>query len=468
MTHAIRSQPIAAQAPQRTRFPLNLVMTLILAGWMASPSGVQAQPLVSDPKAASDVPAEASPPPPEVSPSRIRPVTPPQPQGSPYQMGSFTVYPEIDVVGGYDSNVYYSNTSPVSDEYLTLSPSILLQSNWAEHALNIRAGADFIRYRDLKDENIDDANVSVEGRRDISPNMNVYGGGYLSTNHEDRESPDVRNGLTPTRYTQNRFYAGFFRSMGPWSVRVAGNAMKLDYRDVDFVTGGGAIRTINNDDRDHWQHTGGVRVAYEWSPELEGYAQVAADHRRYSDAVDDLGYQRSSTGMRYLIGAKWSIPEKTMMDAYVGHMSQDYDDVRSQDVSKPMVGGKFTWFAGPRTTLVALVDRTIEETSVTQRTSAGVLNVASSYVNTYGSLELSHKLSEQWSVRAASSLSRVAYQGIVRSDDYRSDSVGVTYKPHRRMIVNVDLIDRRLKSSLPTENFSKTMAMIRLTFPFMP
>ena len=141
--------------------------------------------------------------------------------GAPFQVGSFLVYPEMDVTWMYDSNVFYTNQSPLSDDAMIYSPAIWVQSNWAKHALNFYASGDWTRYRKFHTENTDDYRASAEGRYDFSADANVYGGAHIGQEHEDRESPESRNGLIPTKYYVQRYYTGVFRQFDRLSLRVA-------------------------------------------------------------------------------------------------------------------------------------------------------------------------------------------------------------------------------------------------------
>lgn len=450
---------------------------VLLAGLLAAPASGFAQqeattPLSSEgdsvPAPATEVAPAIEPERPGIAPGRVVQAEEPQTPaaGTPYQMGSFLVYPEIDVTELYDSNVYFTNSNPLSDHAMIYSPAIWVQSNWAQHALNFHAGGDATRYSRYTAENSDDYHVSAEGRYDLTADRNLYGGARFSRNHEDRESPDARNGLTPTLYTQRQYYGGFFNQVGRWSFRVAGTSQQLNYDDVNFLTGGGVVNVINNDDRDRWQYAGGVRVAYESSLPLEWYAQAAIDDRRYNNAVDDLGYERDSDGRRYLVGVKWNVPKTLKLDAFAGRLQQNYKDPRAQDIGAPLGGGSLLWSISDRTTMSAYVDRTVEETTVTRTLAPGVVQVANSYLNTYFFAGLSHRLLETVTIRVGGSLSHVGYEGLDRNDNYYSANIGAAYRIQRNLVLDVELSDRKLNSSIPTEDFTKRTIFVRLALPF--
>lgn len=466
-----KSQTAALTAPKPAGAWCGAILVIALLGW-ASSAHAQEKATLPAPAGAETMPATETDPNadmgrPGAAPGRtVKPAQPAVAGGAPFQAGSFLVYPEIDVTWLYDDNLYFSNTARVSDHAIIVAPALWVQSNWAKHALNFHAATEATRYNNYSAENSDDYRVSAEGRYDFSGNSNIYGGVRVSKDHEDRESPDARNGLNPTQYRQYRFYGGIFNQIDRWSVRIAGTAQQLNYRDVNFLTGGGAINIINNDDRDRWQYTGGVRVGYELSPRLEPYAQVAFDNRRYKDAVDDLGYHRDSDGERYLVGVKWNVPKTLKLDAFTGWSRQNYADARFADVKSPVVGAALLWAVANRTTLSAYLDRTVEETTVSRTVAPGVVVVSSSYLNTYVSMGINHRLTDAWSLRANGSVSRVDYQGLSRTDDYYGVTVGLVYRIHRNLFLDVDLSSRELKSSIPTEDFKKRVLFVRLAMPF--
>ena len=390
----------------------------------------------------------------------------PSATATPFSAGSFLIYPELDATFMYDDNLYFTPKPTVSDHAWIYSSAIWVQSNWTEHALNFYAATDSTRYQNYKTEDSDDYRFSSEGRYDFNADTNLYGGAYFGRSHEDRESPSASNGLTPTTYYQRRFYGGFFRQSDRFTFRIAGTAQHLDYRDVSFITGSGAINIINNDDRDRWQYTGGIRIGYEVSPRFEPYVQIAFDNRRYYTVPDDHGDNRNSTGQRYLAGLRWNLSGMLKLDAFAGWLSQDYSDARFSTVNAPAFGGVLQWEATQRTTVSVLLDRTIEETNVTYTPSPGTVLVASSYLNTFASTGIQHRFTNQFSIRASASASRVEYEGIPRADDYYGLSLGTNYRLHKNLFLDFSINERKLNSNAPTQDFAKHTVFARITLPF--
>ena len=392
---------------------------------------------------------------------KITPQKEPSPAATAYQIGSFLVSPEVVVSRMFDDNIYATQSNKVADFATIYSPAVWLQSNWSKHVLKFEAGTDSERYDTQTSQNANDFRYSAEGRFDISPQSNLYGGLRKSQEHEDRESPDFNNGFFPTEYHSLKGYAGWFRQFENVAVRIGGTAQKLDFSNVPFTNG-----VINNQDRNRTLYTGGGRFSYDLSPTSEMYLQTAVDDRRYQYKLDDLGYMRDSNGERLLVGSRINIPKKLKVDAFIGHMTQRYQDPRLGNVSTPMVGANANWYQSSATTLSVYVDRTIEETMVYQ--TIPVVLPASSYVNTYGALTADHKYSERLSASANLSYSRNVFQGYSRVDNYAGIGLGAVYQLRHGIFLDSSFQHRFLRSDYTLENFDRNIVFLRLAFDFSP
>lgn len=370
------------------------------------------------------------------------------------EVGSFLVYPDVNLVGMYDDNVYFSNSEKLGDWAAILSPVVFAQSVWDRHAVTLSASADVTRYHNFETESTDDFRASAEGRYDFSSTANVFGGVRMAREHEDRESPDSRNGVSPTQYKNGRAYAGIYRHFGRIGIRLGGTAQRLDFRDVAFTMG-----RINMDDRDRSQFTAGLRVMYEASPSFEPYFQVAADARRYSNDPDDLGYFRDSDGMRYLLGARILKAGRVKAELFGGYAAQRYEDSRFNDIRTPTAGANVLFQATPDTSLSLYLDRTVEETTLT-----GV----SGNVNSYVAASVLSRVSSWASVHADAAFSRNAYQRLERTDDYASVGAGIFFYPARGITFETTYQFRNLHSSAIAESFHKHQIFFRCTFAIQP
>lgn len=389
----------------------------------------------------------------------------------PYQVGSFLVYPEFGITAFYDSNVFATQNVHITDWASIFSPAIWVQSNWDKHALNLYGAADLTFYREQNGEDTQDWRLSAEGRHDFSPDSNVYGGLWWSRDHEDRESPDGRNGIKPTPYYTFAGYAGYFRQMDRVSLRIGGRAEHLTFQNVATLSP--AFPILLNDDRDRWRYTGGARVGYEFNPRFEGFLQFSLDYRRYDRKPDDLipptppgggAFFRDSDGSRSYVGARFNVPGTLKGEAYAGYMVQDYEDPRLASVDTPGFGANILWNATDKTTVSFYLDRTIEETTVF--TLIPTFLAASSYVNTFGGVTVGYRLMDKWRVYGNLFASRAEYEGVDRRDDYAGGTVGTAYQMSKNFIADLSYTYRQLDSTSPFEDYDRSQVFLRLTFPF--
>lgn len=444
----------------RNHAPRATLLSILLAACAAA---VQAE----DAPAPQSQETQATPSAPSVGPAPARRVERPSAapgESKPIQTGSWLLYPELVVTGLHDDNVFATRANRVRDWAAIFSPSLTLRSAFDRHAAVLQAAGDFTRYDDQTAEDTDDFRLSAEGRYDIDDGFNIYGGARYLRDHEDRESADATNGISPTIYYNTRLYAGVFKQLDRFSLRLGGTWQDLDFRDVPFLSGGGAVSIINNDDRDRRRATLGLRVGYAFAPQTEGFVQIASDERRYRQTPDDLGFDRNSDGYRLLAGVRHNVARMLKAEVFGGFMHQDYDDSRLQDVSTPALGANVVWNATEATTLNLMVDRTVEETGLATVAGSAVAG-ASSYVNSYAAITADHRLTAALSLYGSLSFARSDYQGVDRTDDYGGAGIGAAYRVARWMIVDASYQYRELNSSAPDEDFRRNLFFLRLVFP---
>jgi len=327
-----------------------------------------------------------------------------------YRMGAFTVRPEAALSGVYDSNIFASRTNEVEDSILLFAPAVSADSTWARHSLGVDLGGAFGRYSSNSDENYDDYWASTDGRYDFTDKTNVFGGLGYSHEHEERGSPeDEQAGDKPTVYDSSRAHAGISHDWGTVRLRLGGT-----YEDLTFDNAG----SLNNKDRDRALSGAGGRLTWQLHPQYAVYGQGVWDKRDYDERTDDNGYQRDSNGYRAGAGVLVTFTNRLKGEAYLGYLSQDYDDPRFNDIAKPDYGGSLRWRPTPRTVLLAELERSLEETTL-----AG----SSGYLYTSLSGSVRHKLTPRMNVNAGVSAGDADYQDISREDRYYGANVGLRY-----------------------------------------
>lgn len=362
--------------------------------------------------------------------------------------GAWRIQPKVILSEVYDDNIFATRNNTIDDYITVFSPSIVANTNWDKHAIRMEAGADIVRYHSNANENHEHYRVSTEGRYDLAPTSNVFGGLLYRQDVEDRESPDDVFGTEPTKYYESRAYFGYFKQFDRFSMRVGATIDDLNFQDVTSTSG-----TINNDDRDHTSYTGGIHLGYGIRAGLETYVQAALDSRKYDQRLDDNNQMRSSDGYRLLAGSKFNSPGIYDANIFAGLIRQDYDDAALADVRNPTFGGNFTWYASPVTTFSTYVDRTLEETTQLD---------ASSYLYTRYGITISYQPERDLVLNTFLAHGISEYQGIDREDKLTTAGAGFKYYLDRNFYLQGDYQFRHNVSNLTPQNYDRNQVFLRL------
>jgi outer membrane protein W len=366
----------------------------------------------------------------------IRPLTsarPPQPKEFPgIAWGSFLAYPELSLAATYDDNIYAERTDVTEDVVYTLSPSLGLKSNWKQHALNFDGGADFDRYRDNDSEDVDDYWLGFDGRYDLSPRTNLFGGARHSRDHEDRSAPgSLATQVEPTRYDHDEAHLGLAHAFGAFRLRAGGTWDQYDFKDGALSSGA----VVDTDYRDHALSSLAVRLGYVLSPTYEVFGQFATDTREYDNLIPTQTYNRDSDGYRAAAGVKFTLPPQRLEgELFAGVMRQNYDYSGFSDLNKPYFGALAVWKPTSLTTVAGFIDRSLEESTV----FTGADYSSGSLDTTYG-FEVERRLTSKLSVSGRAAYTQSDFQNFDRSDTIIDAGAGLRYYVMPQVYLGADL-----------------------------
>ena len=125
-------------------------------------------------------------------------------------IGTFVALPQVVLSATRDDNIYAQRADETEDTIFTLSPSLLLQSDWERHELSVDLGADLDRYQDADSEDVEDFWLGLDGTRELTEQQ-VFGGVRHTRDHEDRYVPGAAGPelqREPTRYEHDEAYLG--------------------------------------------------------------------------------------------------------------------------------------------------------------------------------------------------------------------------------------------------------------------
>ncbi|HEX8978259.1 MAG TPA: outer membrane beta-barrel protein [Parasulfuritortus sp.] len=367
--------------------------------------------------------------------------------------GSFLLFPEIGIGATYDTNLFATRSNETKDWMWSFTPSLIARSDWKRHKLSFRIGSEADRYDSNPAQNTDDYWADAQGTYDISGNTNVYGGLGASRSHEDRSSPDLSFGSEPTKFTDTNAFAGIYHDFGQVYGRFGVVTSKLDFSNVPTSAGGVLINATRNRD----VTSVGGRLAYRATSIMDLFVQGNTDRRSYETTPDASGYFRDSHGNRIDVGASFNVMDRIVGEAFIGRMSQDYEDARLSDVSTVDYGGSLRWHTSPWNTVRLSLDRTLNET---------VIPGASSYLDTSFTARVEHEISRDTLATAGFTTGKNDFQGTDRIDRYSEASAGVRHYISQAVSLGAEYSFMNRSSNYLDANYHRNLVMFTLTSDF--
>lgn len=360
----------------------------------------------------------------------------------------------VEVAAGYIDNIFATRRDEVDDLIVIVKPRLSYSVGEGDRRFAAHIDGEFGRYDDYGSEDYNDWSVGADGRYALSPEVVLLGGGDFEARHESRSSPEAVRGLEPTEYERSYLFGGLQLRRGAVSARVAATVTGLDYSDVPSSLG-----VINNDDRDRTQSELGSRVSWQRKPGEEWFVQGALDQRDYDAPFDDFGYDRDSDGLSLALGARRAISRRLTAEAFVGAMSQDYEDARLGEVTALDFGAVVDWTGPAGLSLGFRLDRSIGETTLPE---------SAAYVVTSGALNLTATPHPRLQVGAGLDAAHYDYQGSPRSETSAGLRGWGRYWVDPRVYVGVEHSFTQRTSTAAGFDYDENRLMLRLGAQLQP
>ncbi|MCD1625701.1 outer membrane beta-barrel protein [Seohaeicola saemankumensis] len=347
-------------------------------------------------------------------------------------------------------NVFLTANDRRSDFVTVVSPWMGLSYRAEDFRLNLEASSAIARFAEYGQEDYEDYFLGAEAQYRVNENVFVFGGLDYELGHEGRESPDDVSGLNPTELREASGYLGIGGAIAERSFRLGLNVRDLDFKDTPTSLGG----AIDNDDRDRRLIEFGGRIGIAGLEDGEVFLQGIYDQREYDQPIDNqgLGFARSSEGYQLAIGYNGMIGPMRG-EVLVGLMSQNYDDARFGTTTALDIGADLSMPLDDRTDLDAIVERSIEETTISG---------ASGYISTSAGLRLRHRVAPDMSLAAYAFLTQNDYQSISRTDHLAEAGVSLRYALTSRVYFDTNYDFRQRQSDVAGADFDEHR--VSLTF----
>jgi hypothetical protein len=365
--------------------------------------------------------------------------------------GGFTLYPAVELIGGYDTNPGQSANAKGASLY-SVQPELRAQSNWSRHELKADLRGSYTGYSPDSDPTLSRPNVNgrIDGRVDVTRATRIDLGGRLLVGTDNPGSPNLQAGLAKLPiYTTFGGSAGVGHKFNRFDVSLKGDVERTAYQDSKLTDGS----TLSNEDRNYDQYGVKLRGGYELRPGVTPYVEGGVDTRKHDLATDSSGYQRNSKGWTVLVGSTFEMSRVLTGETGIGYTQRTYDDPRLDKLSGVVGNASLIWNADALNTVKLTAESGVQESAV-----AGVSGVLSRDIK----LQYDHTF-RRWLIGTVKAgYGNDDYKGSDRDDDRYMIALGLTYKLSRWAQVRGEVRQDWLRSNITGNNFNETSFLVGL------
>ncbi|MFA7305599.1 MAG: outer membrane beta-barrel protein [Hyphomicrobium sp.] len=337
------------------------------------------------------------------------------------KIGSFVLFPELDLGTSYYSNVFHA-PSAKSDVAFDVVPSARLVSNWSRHALEFSATGILSFYNDYATEDDRDYQLEARGRLDITSRANIQALISRQQSFEDRSALDASSAGTRAKIIEDQAVAAYNQKFNRLSLQFRGSISDYSYGSTED-----AGTVTNNKDRDYTQYEEAARATWELKPQLSPFFEVAVNHRDYSEAAQSDGINRTSNGERYRFGISFGNDGDIVRgEISLGYGVQTPSDRRLHPVDGLIIDANATWRVTPLTSILFNAMSDVSETTTA--------DVGGAFYRS-ASIGIRHELRRYLVVSAAFNYSNQDSQDGVISDNEFREILGIEYFADRNTVL---------------------------------
>ncbi|MEP7029369.1 MAG: outer membrane beta-barrel protein [Pseudolabrys sp.] len=286
--------------------------------------------------------------------------------------GAFTLFPAIELIGGYDTNPAHVNCvcSPGAGLY-TIAPELQVQSNWSRHELKADLRGSYSGYKPDETPTLSRPyfNGKVDGRVDVTKTTRIDISGRALVSADNPGSPNLQADLAKLPiFTTLGGSFGLGQRFNRFDFSLKGDVERTSYQHSSLTDG----TTASNDDRNYNQYGVILRGGYELTPGVTPFVEFDADTRKHDLNSDLSGYQRDSKGMTGKVGTTFELSRLLTGEVALGYTRRNYEDPRLDPLKGLIGSASLIWTANALTTAKLTASSTVAESTI-----AGVSGVLS-------------------------------------------------------------------------------------------
>jgi hypothetical protein len=381
--------------------------------------------------------------------------------------GSLVFYPAIELSGGYDSNPLRLRAGKPDAGTLSVTPELLMRSDWQRHALTADIRGNYTWYsrtfEDVTDpstgiggtgvpRSLDRPSLEskINGRLDVFGKSHADVEGRFTVGTDNPGSPNIAAGLAQLPiYTRVGGSLGYTQNFNRLDLTVKGGLDRISYQDSTLTDG----TTSSNDDRDYQQYALAVRAAYEMTPWMKPFVEVSGDTRQHDLLVDRNGIRRDSDSITGRAGTTFEITRLLTGEASAGYLTRKYKDPSLPELSGLVADASLIWVPTALTTVTLTAKSGSDES---------VVAAVSGLLRRDLALQIDHAF-RLWligTLRGGFGFDTYASTGESREDQRFFAAAAVVYKLSREMQLRAEVRRDWLKSSIDSADYTANTALI--------
>ncbi len=292
--------------------------------------------------------------------------------------GNFLLFPELEIGGLYNSNLFATPDNEIDDVGVLLAPRISASTDWASGSLTAYARSLIQAYASNETESTEQIWAGINGQIDFRRNTEIRVAAEYGRFVEDRGSNfapiDTRK---PVEF--DRFFGSvlFDTQSGRLRTQLRTDISRFTYDNARRRSDPTQIFVLTG--RDYTRVEPQVRVGYDFTPDTQLFFGGAYNQRRYDEIIT---VDRDSDGGYLYLGFRLRPTPLIRVRAAVGYIWQRYKQPLG-DASGLYTDLELMWFPTELTTVTAQLTRDVSE--------SGAI-VTGGPIQTEASLRVDHEL----------------------------------------------------------------------------
>jgi hypothetical protein len=365
------------------------------------------------------------------------------------RLGTLTIRPSVEFLGGYDTNPGRTADGRGSSVW-RVDPAVTWQSDWTRHGWTGDLRGSFARFPSTPTLDRPDINGTTALRLDVGPRTRIDIEGRLRLSQEDPGSPNIDATVAEAPdLRRTGTTVGLTHQFNRLEATLRGTFDRTTYGDSLLTNN----TTVSNADRAFNQTGASLRLGYEVSPGVRPFVEAGLDRRRFDLPVDSGGVARGSDGMTLRGGSTFEISRLLTGEASLGLVTRDYDDPTLPRLRGTLLDASLVWSATPLTR-VTFTARTAVEDS----TSPGVSGILRRDIG----VAVEHAFRRWLTGTASLTAGFDDFRGTDQDERRLNATLGLTYRASRTVSVRGEFRQDWLTSTAPGRDYTASAILVGL------